>query len=192
ALWTASTALCGAASRYWHLLVLRMGVGLGEAALAPCTFSMLADMFPRQRLATAVSICTAGAAVGLGLAYLGGAVALRWAEGLAGADGLVAVPLLRGVAPWPGVLIGIGLPGLLLSLLLFTVREPPRRTEADVAAEAGAPPVPLAEVFRYMYTHAAAFLCVFVGIGFVSLSVYAGGFWDIAFFQRSYGVPPQV
>lgn len=56
--WTVSTAACAFVQDYWSLLGLRMGVGLGEAALAPCAYSILADLFPRKRLSIAISICT--------------------------------------------------------------------------------------------------------------------------------------
>jgi MFS family permease len=191
-LWTAATTACGLATRYWHLLVLRMGVGLGEAALAPCAFSMLADLFPRHRLATAVSICTAGAAVGLGMAYLGGAVVLRWAQQAAGPDGLLAVPVFGDLAPWRVVLIAVGIPGMLMSLLLLTIAEPARRHAGANPARTRERSVPLSEVLRYLRAHWTGFLSLFVGMGFVSLSVYACGFWDITFFERTYGVPPHV
>ncbi len=49
-IWSAATVLCSFATGFWELLVLRMGVGLGEATLAPCAYSILADIFPRNRL----------------------------------------------------------------------------------------------------------------------------------------------
>lgn len=191
-LWTSATTLCGFATQYWHLLALRMGVGLGEAALAPCAFSILADLFPRHRLATAVSICTAGAAIGLGMAYLGGAVVLDWSQHLAGNDGLVSVPLLGDLAPWRIVLTSVGVAGLLFSSLLLTLAEPLRQHARRGPAQLEDAAVAINEIVLFLKCHASSFLCVFVGMGFVSLSVYAGGFWDIAFFERTYGQAPQV
>src|SRR5688572_13373225 len=81
-IWTSATALCGLATRYVHLLLLRMGVGLGEAALAPGAFSILTDLFPRRRLATGIAVCSMGASFGIGFAYLGGALILEWANEL--------------------------------------------------------------------------------------------------------------
>jgi len=92
--WSASTVLCGFATRFWELLVLRMGVGLGEATLGPCAYSMLADIFPRSRLAMALSFCTMAGALGMGLAYSGGAMLLHWGTVAANANGTVSVPIL--------------------------------------------------------------------------------------------------
>lgn len=185
-LWTSTTALCGLATRYVHLLLLRMGVGLGEAALAPCAFSILADLFPRRRLATGIAVCSMGASFGVGFAYLGGALVLEWANGLAGERGSVQVPLVGDLTPWRIVFLAVGLPGLVMSLLLFTIREPPRR---DPGAAGGAPPAK--DVLAYMWAHRRTILLHNVGIGFLSLASYAGGFWDIAFFERTYGWPPE-
>ena len=51
ALWSAATAFCGLASNYLQLFLLRMSVGVGEAALSPCTMSMIADSFPKESAA---------------------------------------------------------------------------------------------------------------------------------------------
>ena len=191
-IWTSATALCGLATKYTHLLILRMGVGLGEAALAPCAFSILADLFPRRRLATGIAICSMGASFGIGFAYLGGALVLDWANGLADASGAIRLPLLGELTAWRVVFLAVGLPGLALSVLLWTIREPVRRDSNRGAAsrdsrEARAPRV--REVVAYMLEHRRTILLHNVGIGFLSLASYAGGFWDIAFFERTYGWP---
>src|SRR5688572_27532831 len=49
ALWSLFTAACGIARTYTHLLLLRMGVGVGEAALSPAAYSLISDYMPPQR-----------------------------------------------------------------------------------------------------------------------------------------------
>src|SRR3546814_10232324 len=56
ALWSAMTAGCGFAGSYATLFLARMGVGVGEAALSPAAYSMLSDVFPRNRLARAMAV----------------------------------------------------------------------------------------------------------------------------------------
>ena len=46
--WSAVTALCATATGFWHLLLLRIGVGIGEAGGTPPSQSLLADYFPRE------------------------------------------------------------------------------------------------------------------------------------------------
>ena len=184
-IWTVSTAACGLADEYWQLLVLRMGVGLGEAALAPCAYSMLADIFPRKKLTIAISICTMGGAFGFGFAFLGGAWVLGWANELVGDVGRIQVVLLGDLTPWRIVFLAVGLPGLALSLLMFTVKEPERSGRIKDAV----PSVP--QVIAYMRKHWLVFVGIYFGVGFLNLGSYAAAFWDITFFDRTYGWPPQ-
>jgi MFS family permease len=182
--WSTSTVLCGFATQFWELLILRMGVGLGEATLGPCAYSILADIFPRNRLAMALSFCTMAGALGMGLAYSGGALLLHWGTAAAGASGTVSLPLFGDLAPWRIVFLGVGLPGIALSVLLFTIREP-ARPAADGRATATA----LTEVIAYVRSNWRTFLMHNVGMGFISITGYTASLWDIALFARSYQWP---
>src|SRR5436309_14990932 len=50
--WSLMTALCSAAKSFWSLFLARMGVGVGEATLAPAAFSLISDYFYADKLAT--------------------------------------------------------------------------------------------------------------------------------------------
>lgn len=71
-LWCAMTAAAAFARSFLPLFGARMGVGLGEAAVAPCAVSLISDYFPRSRRARALSIYMAGTFIGAGSAYLFG------------------------------------------------------------------------------------------------------------------------
>ncbi len=74
-LWSLMTAGCGLARNFVQMLLLRMGVGVGEASLSPAAYSLIADYFPPGRRATAISVYSMGIYIGSGLAFLlGGAV----------------------------------------------------------------------------------------------------------------------
>jgi MFS family permease len=182
-IWSAATILCCWATGFWELLVLRMGVGLGEAALAPCAYSILADIFPRNRLGTALSICTMAGSLGMGLAYSGGATLLHWATAAADANGTVALPLLGDLAPWRLVFLGVGVPGIVLSVFLFSVKEPLRSVSHGRAA------VPVSQVIAYVQSNWRTFVLHNVGMGFISITGYTASFWDIAFLSRTYQWP---
>ena len=51
AVWSLTTALCGLARTFGAMFVARVGVGVGEAALSPAAYSMIADLFPREKRA---------------------------------------------------------------------------------------------------------------------------------------------
>src|SRR5215510_11340662 len=54
-IWSFMTSLCGFAQGFWQLLACRVGVGSGEACSGPSTFSMLADLFPKEKLPRAIA-----------------------------------------------------------------------------------------------------------------------------------------
>src|SRR3546814_18810896 len=63
-LWSLMTLACGFANSFLTLFVARIGLGIGEAALAPAGFSLLADSFRPRRLVRATSIFSLGSQIG--------------------------------------------------------------------------------------------------------------------------------
>jgi MFS family permease len=123
--WSAMTALAGFANGFALLAVSRLGVGIGEASVQPAGFSIISDVFPKERRGFATSVIAASVALGLGAALtIGGSVADAW--GHAFADG--EAPF--GVKDWQAAFIAASLPGIVLSLLLWRLPEP-KRGEAD-------------------------------------------------------------
>jgi MFS family permease len=171
--WSLMTAGCGLARRYWHLAALRMGVGVGEASLSPAAYSLIADSFRPERRATAISVYSTGIYLGAGLAMILGGLVVRFATGR---DGF-PVPLLGAMRPWQLVFFVVGLPGLLVALLLATVKEPTRKGVHRAQAGAATPPVPLREVWAYIRDNRTTFLCHNVGIAFLSFSAYGAASW---------------
>ena len=123
AIWSAATAFCGLARSYVHLFLMRMTVGVGEATLSPCSMSMIADSFPIEKRGRAIAVYSTALSLGAFIAYLLGGAVLELMES---ADRVV-FPIIGEIRPWQGVFIIVGLPGLLLALLMMSVREPVRR-----------------------------------------------------------------
>jgi MFS family permease len=120
ALWSAMTALSGLSRTGGQLTAARIGVGVGEATASPAAYSLISDWFPRRLRATALSIYSAGIYVGGGCSlFIGGLVVQGWNR--AYPDG---GPL--GLVGWQAAFMAVGLPGLLLALLVATMREPVR------------------------------------------------------------------
>jgi MFS family permease len=131
--WSLMTALSSIARSFVSLALARMGVGIGEATLSPCAFSMISDSFPKERLGSALSVYTMGIQLGSGLALIIGGVVAQAVSHMAPLD----LPLAGSIAPWRLTFLMVGAPGLLIALLLFTVREPARR--ALLLDSSGAP-----------------------------------------------------
>lgn len=120
AIWSAFTALSGFAKNFTMLSVARIGVGVGEATASPSAYSLISDWFPKKLRATALAIYSSGLYIGGGVSLLiGGAIVENWNEAFP-----TDAPL--GLAGWQAAFIIVGLPGLLLALLVFTLREPVR------------------------------------------------------------------
>lgn len=175
--WSLFTALCGVARNFGQMLLFRIGVGVGEAALSPSAYSIITDYFPRQRLATAISVYSMGIYIGSGMSYLLGGIIVK----LASVQENWVFPIIGAVRPWQVTFLAVGLPGLLAALLLYTVREPARRGILITQ-----PKVPASQSFAYIFRNQSTFLCHNVGFGLLSLASYASGAWVPEFMRRTY------
>lgn len=192
-IWSLTTAFCGFASKFWHLLFLRMGVGLGESALLPSTISLIADYFPKHRLATATSVFLLGAPIGIGAAYTGGGYLYSLAIDITQSPDWSTVPLLGELSAWKLVLFSLGVTGMLMTALLITVREP-RNTKTSINGKKRVSSKQTAasidEVKGYFLNNWKAIGGLYLGMSMIALASYAQGFWDIAFLSRTYGWDP--
>lgn len=178
ALWSAMTALCGLANTYGQLFLARLGVGFGEAALSPAAVSIMADSFPRDKRALPISIYSAGVHGGAGLASVFGGLIVAYAM----TRGTTTLPLVGEMRPWQMALMMVGLPGLVVALLVCTVREPARQERS----RSGAGPS-FGEVFAYLRQHRVLYGTLMVGAGLAALASYGAFSWVPTLFQRHYG-----
>ncbi|HTG38063.1 MFS transporter, partial [Sphingomonas sp.] len=98
--WSAFTALCGMATSFWQLFLFRVGVGVGEAGGVAPSYAMIADYFPPEKRARALSIYSLGVPIGLaGGSILGGLIAatVNWRTAfiVVGVAGIVIAPIFR-------------------------------------------------------------------------------------------------
>mgnify|MGYP002008169292 CR=1 FL=1 len=98
--WSGMTAVSGLAQNYLHLLLARVGVGVGEAGGSPPAHSMISDIFPEKERATALSIYSVGIYIGILTGFaLGGFIAetfgWRMAFFVVGAPGILVALFLR-------------------------------------------------------------------------------------------------
>ncbi|MDH3553191.1 MAG: MFS transporter, partial [Gammaproteobacteria bacterium] len=155
AIWSGMTALSGLAANIWHLVLARIGVGIGEAGCSPPAHSMIADLYPPERRSSAMGFYTLGISAGIMLAYLAG--------------GWVAQNI-----GWREAFFIVGIPGLLLALVVrFTLTEP-RRGASEQRTDSGEPPtLSLVATFllarrSFLYMAIAAGLSAFVGYAIIN------------------------
>ncbi|MCL4776528.1 MAG: MFS transporter [Gammaproteobacteria bacterium] len=184
-LWCLMTAACGLARSYWTLFVARVGVGVGEATLNPAALSLISDYFPRQRRGQAIGFYNMGVSLGVGIANIVGA----WAISLAAAAPALVLPWYGPLQPWQLVFMFVGLPGLLVALLMLSVREPPRRDKLRLAGPDGVvrEELALADTLRFLGARWSTYATHFVGMSVVTIIGYALFFWVPTMFVRSWG-----
>ena len=175
--WSLATAACGLARSFTTLFLARIGVGAGEGGLTPSAYSMLSDLFPRDRLPLALGVYQAGTYVGNASALLIGGLMATVIPPLS----MVALPLLGEFKGWHLLFLALGLPGVLLGLLFLLVKEPVRR---GVKPQEAHVPVSL------FFAHVGRFRLAYGGIilGFAMMVLVGNGvqFWIPAMIQRKF------
>jgi predicted MFS family arabinose efflux permease len=119
-IWSGMTALCGQAQSFLQLLLARIGVGVGEAGCSPAAHSLIADLAPPEKRASAMAIYALGIPVGTLLGMLIGG-------------------LLADAYGWRMAFVVVGLPGVLLAGAVILLLRDPRRAAAMRAATAAQP-----------------------------------------------------
>lgn len=161
--WSLFTALCGAATGFWHIFLARLGVGVGEAGGVAPSYAVIGDHFPSERRAFALSVYSLGIPLGSAAGVLaGGYVAAR--------------------VDWRVAFVAVGLAGLLIApLFKFVVRDQPR------PAPGMAPSVRFGEVAALLARKRAFWLLSF-GAASSSMLGYGLAFWLPSLLQRSFGL----
>jgi MFS family permease len=185
--WSLMTAGCGLTRKFWQLAVMRMGVGIGEASLSPSAYSLIADYFRPEHRSTAIGVYSIGIYIGTGLAFILGGMVIGYTSTQESFDLILIGP----IRSWQLVFFIVGLPGLLVGLLLLSVREPTRQGVArSEDGRPGAAEVPIRQVWGYISDNWATFLCLNLGLALVSLFGYGATSWIPTFFIRRHGWTP--
>ncbi|MBB35545.1 MAG: MFS transporter [Hirschia sp.] len=107
-LWSLFTLICGLARSFPVMLMARAGVGVGEAAGAPPSYSIIADYFPPHKRGLALAIFGLGVPFGVAL---GAAFGAR----------------IHDIWGWRAAFVSLGMIGLVSAMILpFIVKEPAR------------------------------------------------------------------
>jgi MFS family permease len=158
--WSAFTALCGTAQHFTSMFLYRLGVGVGEAGGVAPSYALIADAYPAERRARALSIYSLGIPLGsAGGALLGGYIAQT--------------------VEWRTAFLVVGLLGLAIAVpFKLLVRDPPRVAPAKDQ-------VPLSRVFGILAAKPSFWLLAF-GAAAGSMCGYGVAFWLPSMILRSF------
>lgn len=182
AVWSAATFACGLAGSFTELIVFRIFVGVGEAALLPAAYSLIADAFPRDRVTYATSLFQTAGKIGSAAAFGLGGLLIALAATLHRIDW----PVLGNLAAWQVTFAMIGLPGFVLALLAFSFPEPGRHGPAGGGEAASEP----AALTPFVKAHAG--LLALMIVAFTSLAVvgYSMTSWVPTYIDRHFHWEP--
>lgn len=163
--WSLLTAIFGFAQSFPQMLLLRLGVGLGEGSVNPAAMSMLSDYYPPARRAFPVSVYH-----GIGVTGIAGSFLLG--------------SFIAASAGWRIAFLVAGLFGLLVGILGFLVMKEPVRGSHD---EGPVQQFGLRETFSvlmrnrlFLWLTLSASFGTYAGLGILQ--------WLPIFFMRSHGL----
>jgi len=164
AIWSIATGLAGFARGFTSLFIARSTVGVGEAAYGTIAPALLADHFPIERRGRVLAMFFAAIPVGSAAGYvLGGAVDRAFG--------------------WRAAFWIAGAPGLLLSLLVLKVVDPPRGLHDPVTAKR-------THGNRYLdLLRNRTYILTVLGYGAYTFALGGLAFWMPAFLERERGMP---
>jgi MFS transporter, Spinster family, sphingosine-1-phosphate transporter len=168
-IWSAMTAFCGMAQNFVQLLLARIGVGVGEAGCTPAAHSLIADLAPPEKRASAISFYSLGIPIGSLL-------------------GMVMGGLIADAYGWRVAFFVAGLPGIALAFVVWFILKDPRAQMA-VAARQSAPTLTTGEALTEIMKSRAFIYLMIAGAGAAFLG-YGKATWTTIFFQRTHDLSP--
>lgn len=167
AVWSGFTALNGLAWSYASFFVARMGVGIGEASCAPAANALIGDLYPSTRRARATGLFMLGLPLGLLLAFF------------------TVGAMVEAFGDWRAPFFIAAVPGFLLAIAIYRIREPARGAAEAVRGAAGS--AGKAPIRRLLRIPTLRWLILSgVTINFAS---YAGNGFLVPLLQRYFGLP---
>jgi MFS family permease len=159
--WSGLTAVNGLAWNFSSFLLIRMGVGIGEASYAPAANSLIGDLFPAHKRARAMGIFMLGLPLGLLLAFF------------------TIGAMVKAFDSWRAPFFIAAVPGLLLALFMFFIKEPKRGAAEQVQVQS----TPVAKPLRKVLAIPTFWWLVLAGLAF-NFATYACNSFMVPMLQR--------
>lgn len=179
-LWSLMTALAGLANSFGKLFGARIGVAVGEAVMAPISVSLVSDSFPENKQGKPMGIITAGVYIGIGITLLGGGFLIDYLTSIGG----ITLPLIGYLKPWQATFMIVGIPGLVLAIAAFYLKEPQRIEDQVDSSHI----VDRKNVFLHLKEHKKTLIPMFGGLIFMALIFYSFSFWAPTMMIRTFDI----
>lgn len=163
--WSALTAVNGVVQGFWGFLLARMGVGVGEASYGPAANSLIGDLFPASRRARAMGIFMLGLPLGLLLAFFTTGV------------------IVEAFGSWRAPFFIAAVPGIILALFIFMIREPQRGAAETVVMDTA----PIQQPMRRILTTPTMWWLTLAGLCY-NFATYANTSFMVPMLQRYFAL----
>lgn len=167
-LWSLMTGLVHWAAGFWTLIVLRMGVALGEAGSGPISHSLIGDVIPTERRGRALAIMALAVPAGTMLGFL----SAGWISTAIG---------------WRETFLLLGIIGLAATPLVWRMAEPARKVLADGANNAGLRTETMTSALGSLW-RIAAFRTLLLAATCHAFALYGFQNWSAPFYMRVHGL----
>lgn len=179
--WALATIACGFANSFGMLMLFRIFVGIGEAALLPAAYSLIADAFPRERVTMATSVFQTAGKLGSAMAFGVGGLVIAFAHSMEG----LTWPGGGHHSYWQLTFMLVGVPGLLFMFLVFTFRDPGRRDSGPAPAASSR-----GELIGFIRGNAALLGMVTAAFTCLAIIGYSMTSWVPTYMNRHFGWEP--
>lgn len=185
--WSSATVMTGFSRVFSTMFLCRAGVAAGEAGVSPSAGAIIADLFPRDRLALPMSVYTMSIYIGGGLALFVGGSMLGYFKDA----GAVTVPLFGSMAPWRATFVAVGLLGVpWFAFLALLLREPARREYGHFeSSTAACQALSVRKAMGFLMEHRHFFGNHFVGFAFGLAMISATLAWIPTILIRIFAMP---
>jgi len=163
--WSVFTALGAASWNFASFLVTRIGVGIGEASYAPAASSLIGDLFPANRRSRAIGVFMLGLPLGLLLAFF------------------TVGAMVKAFGSWKAPFVIAMLPGLVIAIALFMIREPERGAAETIQSSTA----PIANPIRKVLAIQTMWWVIVAGIA-ANFAAYAVNSFMVPLLQRFFGL----
>lgn len=182
--WSAATAACGLAWDFPSLFAAAIGLGIGEAGLAPIVYGLIPDMIPARKrvLANGIYAMAAIFGGGLGIALSGSLI-----EFVNGARHLLPVGMQQ-MEPWRLSFLAVAVPGPIVAAMIGLIQ---LKAAAQARAAGDGVDAPVARLSDYLREHWRTVAAVFGGTGMGGLGIHALAAWAPIIAARNFHATPQ-
>lgn len=166
--WSVMTGATGAAWNYASFFVVRLFVGVGEASYAPAATSLIGDLFPADKRSRAIGIFMLGLPIGVVLAFF------------------TVGAMVEAFGTWRAPFFIAMVPGALLALCMFLIREPERGAAEAIKAEARKVEKPIRKILA-----TPTLWALVVSFSALNVAAYAANGFMVPLVMRYFALPLQ-